>query len=213
LDINLPYKSYKSYKYLEWSHLENLTLPVLKILKVRGVSSKSLVRLIENTNGCLTEISIDYQNDKSLIQSIYRNCPNLRYIKLCLVYNYISELENLLTNCQLLNGLVIDCVADWNALFKILTKSSPIGLFKFKFYFNMCSTPKIEFLKSFFDNWKGRHSMLLQTIPIINNHLMEEYFDLIEKYKAEGIIKKYDNDLGNNFELFEWIQRRHTTII
>ena len=35
-----------------------------------------------------------------------------------------------------------------------------------------------------------------------------DYFGLIEKYKVEGIIKNYDNDLQKrNFEDFEWIQR------
>ena len=36
----------------------------------------------------------------------------------------------------------------------------------------------------------------------------KKYFDLIEKYKMEGIIKKYDNDFrGIDFDQFEWNQK------
>ena len=50
--------------------------------------------------------------------------------------------------------------------------------------------------------------MLLQTISDDKN--METHFDLIEEYKTKGIVKKYDNDLfeGNDFDEFEWIQKK-----
>ena len=86
---------------------------------------------------------------------------------------------------------------------ELLAKSSPPDLFKFKFCFNWLTSPHLNSLKLFFDNWKGRHPMLIQTVPTID---MKEWFDLIEKYKAEGIVKKYDNDMSN-FEEFEWIQK------
>ena len=70
---------------------------------------------------------------------------------------------------------------NWNNYFKILTELSPPSLFKFIFTWTM--------MKLFFDNWKGRHPMQLQ--------IHDEYFDLdsinlIEKYKAEGIVKHYE---------------------
>ncbi|CAB5393511.1 unnamed protein product [Rhizophagus irregularis] len=65
----------------------------------------------------------------------------------------------------------------------------------------------LESLKLFFDNWKGRHPMLLQTIQYNKN--WDEPFDLIEKYKVEGIIKKYDHVLNESiFEDFEWIEQK-----
>ena len=88
-------------------------------------------------------------------------------------------------------------------LFEILTKSSPTSLFKFKFKFHSIGTPKLE---SFFDNWKGKHPMLIQIISDRNIDL-----ELIERYKVEGIVKKYDYDYnmwrgrGGTFENFEWM--------
>jgi hypothetical protein len=92
-------------------------------------------------------------------------------------------------------------------LFKILTRSSPISLFKFKFYFSV--SPKPKTLKLFFDNWKGRHPMLLQTIQVaINVYENEDYTVMIKKYKAKGVIKKYNDCYRFSFEDFEWIRER-----
>ena len=203
---------------LNWSHLENAHLHVLKILKAKWVPTKSLASLIENTKGQLSEISISNvysQNSQRIIQSIYRNCPNLIYLRFRLIFDdsNISEFEKLLINCQCLNGLFIVTFGLFNKsglenLFKILTKSSPTGLFKFKFRFGQSLIPKLESFKLFFDNWKGRHPMLLQMM--MASTMEKKYFDLIEKYKMEGIIKKYDNNnvYGERFEDYEWIQPR-----
>ena len=114
--------------------------------------------------------------------------------------NNILELEKLLISCQYLNELYIigytrswendnEYSFNWNYLFEVLTKSSPTGLFKFIFYF--CETLELESLKLFLDNWKGRRPMLLQTI--IGGSLWDWNSDLIEKYKTQGIIKKYQD--------------------
>ena len=80
---------------------------------------------------------------------------------------------------------------DWDYLFKVLTKSSPASLFRFKFDYN--KSIKMDSLKLFFDNWKGRHPMLLQTDS------WNDYIINIDKYKAEGIIKLCDNILKKYF--------------
>jgi len=145
-----------------------------------------------------------------LIQSIYQNCPNLNYHLFCsLRVDSILDFEKLLINCQCLSELVITNFGPsfddlyWDNLFKILAKSSPTGLFKFKFFF---SKFKLKSLKLFFDSWKDRPPMLLQKNPTNEFIRMEECIDLIEKYKTEGIIKKYDNE--KRFKQFEWIQER-----
>ncbi|RIA92891.1 hypothetical protein C1645_820084 [Glomus cerebriforme] len=190
--------------HTDWSYLENVSLPSLTILKTQRVPSKYLAGLIENTERHLTEISIDREgddNNKKLIQAIYKNCPNILYLKLLFNNSNILELKNLLINCQNLNGLVITLgnELDWDSLFKILAESSPVCLFKFKFY---CTrTLELESLKLFFDSWKDKHPMLLQTMPVYDC-----MFDLINKYKAEGIVKKYDDNLYS-FEDFEWIKK------
>ncbi|RIA85199.1 hypothetical protein C1645_831163 [Glomus cerebriforme] len=208
-----------------WNHLEKISLPFLKFLRAQFVPSKILTSLIENTKGHLTEISILYEGDdnKRLIQSIYENCPNLRYFKLLFNNDNISELENLLIKCQNLNGLVIftddSNEPDWKILFEILIKSSPINLFKFKFS-SILSLKLLESLTFLFDGWNDKHPMLLQTIPIdkyysnIGEHLQQQSLqnqieDLIKIYKTKGIIKKYDTDLNEAiYEEFEWIQKK-----
>ena len=187
-------------------NLENASLPFLRILKTYGVPSQSLTGLIKSTKGHLTEIIIINRcyNDNGhgcVIQAIYQNCPNLKYLKLSLRNSGIPELEKLLINCQYLNGLVISKVdreTEWNGIFKILTKSSPVGLFKFKFY---SLSLEWDSLKLFLDNWKDRHPMLLITYQDMSYE--------IEKYIVKGTVKKYDylNLHWCDFEDFEWIQK------
>ncbi|PKC62534.1 hypothetical protein RhiirA1_465005 [Rhizophagus irregularis] len=203
-----------------WNHLENISLPNLKFLKAKRIPLRYLAKLIENTKGKLCEISINslrYNdfNYEELIQVIIKNCLNLKYLTLVFRNGDIMELEKLLINCQYLNGLIIvtnkfDLVFDWNKLFEILIKNSPISLFKFKFYFYRYRTlSQLDSLNLFFEKWKGRYPMLLQTVPMYSHINLEKYFDIIEKYKSEGIIKKYDNDLyGNTYDEFEWIKER-----
>jgi hypothetical protein len=193
-----------------WYCLENLSLPLLQVLKAKSVSVKALTSLIKNTSGYLVEIKIDYishddENNEKIIQTIYQKCPNLKYLKLLLRNSNILEFEKLLIKCQYLCGLyiLISNVKDIDKLFEILTKSSPIDLFKFKFYY--VRHLKLESLKLFFDNWKDRHPVLLQTIGIN----IDGMNNLVEKYKSEGVIKKYDNDYyGTIFSEFEWIQKK-----
>ena len=101
--------------------------------------------------------------------------------------------------------MTCDSVFSWDKLFEIITKSSPINLYKFKFF---SYTIKLEFLKLFFDNWKNRNPILLKISS--NYHQCEEerrkLEDLTEKYKAKGIIKKYFIDYySGHYKNFEWI--------
>ncbi|RIA92896.1 hypothetical protein C1645_874466 [Glomus cerebriforme] len=203
--ISLEIDSFYYSNLSNCSYLENVSLPVLEFLKTKRISSKDLVDLIENTKGHLTEISIDREGDdnKRLIQAIYQNCPYLKYLKLTFNNSNILALENLLINCQYLNGLIIILgnELDWDNLFEILTELSPANLFKFKLFFAWHSKVPTESLKLFFDNWKSRCPMLLQT-----NYENMGYHYLIKKYKAKGIIKKYHySSSESTFENFEWI--------
>ncbi|GES74633.1 hypothetical protein GLOIN_2v1783316 [Rhizophagus clarus] len=197
--VNLKRLELNNYHFdVGWDRLKDLSLPFLEVLKAIQVPFEVLTSLIKNTSGRLYDIEIDYTffdtyeesiNEK-LIQAIHQNCPKLKYLKLILDNSSISELEKLLTRCQYLNGLYISmdrCVMfDWDdKLFEILTKSSPNNLISF--IFNSSKLPPLESLKLFFDNWKGRKPMLLQ---IISYEDVDP--DLIEKYKAEGIIKEYN---------------------
>jgi hypothetical protein len=201
----------------EANHLENLSLPNLKILRTQRVPSKILINLIENTIGNLFEISVlcDGSNNERLLQAIYQNCPNLRYLKLSLVTKLntlTSEFENLLIHCRFLYGLIIDLydtfsAFGWNELFEILSKSSPINLNRFKF--SSYKLIKLEHLKLFFDNWGDKNPMLLK---ISNKNYTtslkakEQLENLTEEYITKGIIKKYFIGNSRNIhEEFEWI--------
>jgi hypothetical protein len=206
--VNLKILELNNYHHVDvWKHIEDLSFPRLQnlTLKISFIPINALTSLIESTSGCLNEIIIDRINheeidNKRIIQTIYQNCPNLKYLKLTLLNNNILELKNLLINCQYLNGLYIlnkmEIRFNWNNLFDILIKSSPTSLFKFKF--DIYVGPKFESLKLFFNNWKGRRPMLLQTSPY------ECYYDTdIKKYREEKIIEKYVNRLyGKDFD---WI--------
>ncbi|GES99181.1 hypothetical protein GLOIN_2v1787971 [Rhizophagus clarus] len=213
LEVEVPY-----HIYWNWNN-ESLSLPNLKILKARRILSEILVDLIKNTVGNLSEVSIFCSgvNDKRLIQVVYQNCPNLKYFKISLASNVdilISELENLLNHCQLLNGLIINiCDAfnefNWVKFFEILAKSSPIGLFKFKFSSDWII--KLEDVKFFFDNWEGRNSLSL----ITNNHnytfnmkAKQQLEELFKEYKTKGIVKNYfigfNGFYTNIYEDFIW---------
>ncbi|GES75181.1 hypothetical protein GLOIN_2v1866989 [Rhizophagus clarus] len=203
-------------RFETWKNLKNLSLPFLEILRGILPSSSNFTNIIESTSGYLTEIKIDnaietiVDCNKRLIQAIYQNCPNLRYLKLLVMNNNILEFEKLLINCQYLSGLFL-CFnhnelknIDFNNLFKIFVESSPVSLFKFKFHLNL--SLKTESLKLFFDNWKGRYPILLQTFPFnsCNYYLNSMFNNLIEKYTADGLVK-HDNLLF--FDDFEWIQK------
>ncbi|RIA98328.1 hypothetical protein C1645_812892 [Glomus cerebriforme] len=208
----LEMEDYNIHFFIKWRRLWNISLislPFLQILRAKYIQIKILTSLIENTNGFLTEINIDkifHQeiNNKKIIRAIYQNCPNLKYLKLLFKISNVLELNKLLLTCQYLNGLYIIYEENSRDLFKILIKSSPIGLYKFKFdrFFSHISF-NVETLKLFFDGWKGRHPMLLQFAKRKKKKYIDE---LIEKYKAEGIIEKFDYLCG--FEDFEWREKR-----
>ncbi|PKY53283.1 hypothetical protein RhiirA4_471403 [Rhizophagus irregularis] len=97
------------------------------------IPAQALTDLIENTNGSLFKIKIEHScknevENKRIIQAIYRNCPNLKYLKLLVRNSNIIEFKTLLVNCQYLDGLFIltdyDDQFNWDRLFKILTESS-----------------------------------------------------------------------------------------
>ncbi|GBB93256.1 hypothetical protein RclHR1_02140009 [Rhizophagus clarus] len=196
---------------MTYNCLNDLSLPFLQVLRARCVPVKVLTGLIENTSGHLTEIKIDYIihnviDNESIIRAIYKKCPKLEYLKLVIRDNNISELENLLVNCQYLSKLYIiinnghysenDILFNWNYLFEVLAKSSPTSLFDFKFCF--LRTPQLESLKLFLDNWKNRHPMLLKTtldgLMILDEDWnTTQHFNLIGRYKAQGVIKRYSH--------------------
>ncbi|PKY33124.1 hypothetical protein RhiirB3_451798 [Rhizophagus irregularis] len=208
--VNLLSLEIKAPHDANWSHLEEISLPLLKFLKAHSIPSRVLTSLINNTKAHLIEISIFYQgiDDGKLIKTICQSCPNLSYLRLSMYNtNDILKFEDLLINCLSLNrleitGMNVSNEFNWDMLFIILAKFSPIGLFKFKFS-SYGSKFKSSSLKLFFDNWKNRYPILLQIISaehISNDRKKLE--NLVQIYKVNGIVEKYNID-GDDFEGFK----------
>jgi hypothetical protein len=188
-----------------WNYIENLSLPSLKILYTKCINIESLTSLIENSGENLTQLKINYAyylvyeiNVKIIIQTIYQNCPNLMYLNLLYKIDNVLELEKLLIKCQHLNRLKfhfdsMDVTMDWDNLFKILATSSPPSLFKLIFNYPT-KKPELESLNLFFVNWEGRQPVSLKFLleENYNKKKHTELIELIEKYKAKGVVKKFD---------------------
>ncbi|RGB43457.1 hypothetical protein C1646_809335 [Rhizophagus diaphanus] len=211
------------YKYARnktnWFHLEKVSLAGLKVLIANIESHQNLDRMIKITNGHLHEITLchsgiisDSDYNRRLIQAIYKNCPNLRYLNMPIKEQNFPEFERLLINCQNLSGLIFEyeLYFTYESLFEILIRSSPISLYKFKIYFNRKFGPKFKLLKSFFDNWKDRHPMILQ-INMLNfddNQEMDKLKELVKKYEVKGIVQRCDFDCFYDYEDFDWIRKK-----
>ncbi|PKC07017.1 hypothetical protein RhiirA5_500954 [Rhizophagus irregularis] len=220
LDMDTPFlfRRSKNYANPNLIQLEEISLPALKILKANLSSHKILIRLIETANVQLTTIGISHDSLKEideirrLTQTIYQNCPNLRYIKLPIKDYTLTEFERLLANSQYLDGLVIDYERgfDYKDVFEILTRSSPLNLSKFKFIFTQKFRLNFKLLESFLNKWNDRQPMLLQIslVNFIDEHqwYMKRLKSLIKKYEMKGIIKKFDLNWYDKFEEFEWVQ-------
>jgi hypothetical protein len=213
--------TYMSYGHMYCDNLKNVSLPLLKFLKAKHFPSNILSSLIENTKGHLVEVSILYHyifDDGRLIKGIYQNCSNLSHLKLSLLNENISEFENLLINCQCLNKLEVigTNFFNWDELFKILIKSSPISLFKFTFTSSISYwKQKMKSLKLFLDNWKDRNSMSLHIVSLEEAYMKRQkqqqrkiqqdkqhqqiLEDLLQGYRAIGIIKNYDIQISYGF--------------
>ncbi|CAB5357447.1 hypothetical protein RhiirA1_468369 [Rhizophagus irregularis] len=220
---SLEIGEYFWYKYsrnkTNWCHLEKVSLPGLKVLIANIESHQNLDRMIKITNGHLREITLthsgivsDADYNRRLIQAIYQNCLNLRYLNMPIKEQNIPEFERLLINCQNLNGLIFEYEMHfkYKSLFEILIRSSPISLYKFKIYFNRKFGPKFKLLKSFFDNWKDRHPMILQ-INMVNfedKQEMDKLKELVKKYEIKGIVQRCDFDCFYYYEDFDWIRKK-----
>jgi hypothetical protein len=221
--VNLSSLKIGRYDYAEnktnWCHLERVSSPGLKVLIANIESHKNLDRMIKTTNGHLHEITLthsgivsDADYNRRLIRAIYQNCPNLRYLSMPIKEQNIPEFERLLINCQNLNGLIFDYELHfkYKSLFEILIRSSPISLYKFKIYFNRKFGPKFKLLKSFFDNWKDRHPMILQ-INMFNFYdyrEMDKLKELVKKYEVKGIVQRCDFNYFHDYDEFDWIRKK-----
>jgi hypothetical protein len=172
------------------------TITRLKNAKIYGeFSFEILASLVKGAKDHLTKIKTDLAYD-NVIKTIYQNCPKLRYCKLSADFDNFTELENLLINCQYLEELVLDTSSlitnfDFDCLSTVVAKSSPINLVSFTFMIGPDLKLDLESLKLFFDKRiETSHVITIGTEP---NGLELGFYDLIEQYKLEGVIKEFDH--------------------
>ncbi|EXX54889.1 uncharacterized protein OCT59_012950 [Rhizophagus irregularis] len=140
-----------------------------------------------------------YENSLNFIRKVYENCPSIEYLSITFPSsrNHFTEFEKLLKICQNLKSLLIvlwnrDKVETYEKngeeLLKILIRSAPTNLKEirlgddFKF--------SLENLEDFLEKWRSRRALSIFTIDPI--YLREDYKNLINKYKSEGVIKNFD---------------------
>ncbi|CAB5369731.1 unnamed protein product [Rhizophagus irregularis] len=135
-------------------------------------------------------------NDKFL-SILTKVCKSIKVLKLNIYgpdYNdgivklgfYCYYRENLFCQTE------IQKYIEWDNLFNILAISSPLGLFEFNFK-GTNEKPELESLKPFFDNWEGRHPIILK-FQMEGNYrkvINDELIDLVKRYKEKGVIKDY----------------------
>uniref|UniRef100_U9SSZ9 Uncharacterized protein n=1 Tax=Rhizophagus irregularis (strain DAOM 181602 / DAOM 197198 / MUCL 43194) TaxID=747089 RepID=U9SSZ9_RHIID len=121
----------------------------------------------------------------------------LLFNKLTQIYYYLEDFKQLLINCSLLEGIVIytdNLYLNYcgDELLNILKEFSLINLHKLEL--DYCKF-EIKSLDSFLNNWRNRRSLCLYSV----NTEYNQFNDMIELYKKEGIIKKFKPDKNYNF--------------
>ncbi|CAB4485398.1 unnamed protein product [Rhizophagus irregularis] len=177
----------------------------LETLNVSYITVYEASIIIENSGGRLKEVSLkpcrflmcasNFSEDSLIfIRKIYENCPLIEGLSLAfsLSKDHLTELENLLKVCQNLKSLLLIRTNMYEKgseenLLKLLIKSAPNNLRELRFLIKFEFSLKVfeEFLKE----WRGRPALsILTSDPIYEN---EEYKNLINNYKNEGIIKAF----------------------
>ncbi|RIA79413.1 hypothetical protein C1645_882679 [Glomus cerebriforme] len=187
----------------------------IEILCVDFISINTASGIIENSGGHLKKLLLfklyDYMfetnfNKDSLdyIHKICEHCPSIEFLSLAFpsTKKHFTEFEKLLKVCQNLKSLFINIfninefinkVETKNALkigeelLKLLIRSAPTNLREIRFfnYFRF----SLQTLEEFFKQWRGRPALSVLTSDRIYRE--EDYINLINKYKNEGVIKDF----------------------
>ena len=203
--------------------LKTLTYHNLEILKIDHITLNTVSRIIENSGGLLKEVLLKYNykdnfGEDSLIfmRKIYEHCPLIE--RLTLVFSssrkHFIEFEKLLQVCQNLKSLLIivsstsDEEDEGNEgneeneeneesgieLLEILTNSAPNNLREIRFFNDF--RPSLVILEEFLERWRGRQALSITTCD--STYEREDYVNLINKYKNNGVIKDFKCIPGTN---------------
>ncbi|CAB4477650.1 unnamed protein product [Rhizophagus irregularis] len=189
--------------------------PELEILNIEYNKLNTVSNIIENSGGHLKKILlkpyniIDFElgddnfneNYLNFIRKVYENCPSLEYLSILIssTKENFTELEKLLKRCKNLKSLLIvifdnyedtyeDSLKYGKELLKILIRSAPTNFKEIRFGSEFKFS--LEMLEEFLENWRGRRALSLFTIDPI--YMREDYTELINKYKSNGVVKDFE---------------------
>jgi hypothetical protein len=183
----------------------------LEILNIDYITIHEATIMIENSGGNLKGVSMKpydfiYYEDNfkkvslNFIRKIYEKCPFIEYLSLAFFpsKDHLIEFENLLKVCQNLKSLLLitsnfyireteeKILKNGEEILKILIKSAPTNLREIRFFNDFKFSLKA--LKEFLKSWKGCALTIITSDTIYEG---EDYKELINKYKNDGVIKDF----------------------
>ncbi|CAB4411726.1 unnamed protein product [Rhizophagus irregularis] len=210
---NIKTLNFNEFSYINKSILKTLVYNDIEILNIDYFTICETSIIIENSGGHLKEVSLkpydfiledDNFSDESLIfiRTIYENCPLIEYLSLALFpsRNHFIEFEKLLQVCQNLKSLLLitsnyytyeteeEILENRKEILKILIKSAPTNLREIRFFDDFNFSLEVleeELLKK----WRDRPALSILTSNFIYEG--EDYKNLINKYKNNGVIKSF----------------------
>jgi hypothetical protein len=187
----------------------------LEILDINYITLNEASSMIENSGGHLKEVllrfsdfyNLDSDFDKNsliLIRKIYEKCPLIEYLSLTFATSddHFTEVEKLLKVCQNLKSLLLntssieeESLENGEEILNILIRSAPTNLREIRFFSDLQFS--LEVLEEFLENWEGHALTILTTDTIYEE---EDYKELINKYKNDGVIKDFRCESSINVE-------------
>ncbi|EXX72344.1 hypothetical protein RirG_070170 [Rhizophagus irregularis DAOM 197198w] len=199
----------KQLKIQTYNELEILNIEYNKLNVISSIienSGKHLKKIFFNPYDTIDCEFNDNFNGSSLnfIRKIYENCPLIEYLSIAFSPSkkHFDEFEKLLKICQNLKSILL-VILDSNGgetnekilengeeLLKVLTRSASINLKEIRFYDDFKFS--LKSLENFFENWKNRPSLSILTNDL--TYMEEDYVELINRYKNNGVIKDFDSN-------------------
>ncbi|GBB89104.1 hypothetical protein RclHR1_01580005 [Rhizophagus clarus] len=185
----------------------------LEVLNIDCITLNTASSIIENSGGQIKEILLSryydaiYNDDfdevsLNFIRKIYENCPKIEYLSLSFSSSveHFIELEKLLKVCKNLKSLLLIIFYDFepeDEILEIITRSAPVNLSEIRFFDDIQF--KLEELEEFFEKWKGRPALSMFTSDPI--YKRNDYVELIDRYKNDGVIKEFSCERNIYFDL------------
>ncbi|RGB24365.1 hypothetical protein C1646_773209 [Rhizophagus diaphanus] len=199
--INLQYLRINDINYKLRKHEIYLNYYNLQILDLLQVSLDIAIDIIQNTNGGLWKIKIRLANcdrAKEYNQSIYKYCPNIKYVTVFLNREgTLEELEKIFVKCQHLVAIDIDEIITnkyYDKFLDLLIELAPFTLYKI--HIGFVSLFNKESLKLFFTKWRNRCKKNLHLYDRSNS--WNKFIEICEVKDTIIKLDYYEDDFWNH---------------